>query len=182
MKIKLNNVRGAFLEVFEAKQVNGEGKPSFSATVLLEPTDKQLDILEKAALEVARGKWGAKADQVVKACKGQDKWITHDGDLKSQYAGFEGMVYVNARNPVRPLVIDRDKSPLTAQDGKPYAGCYVNVSLELWAQDNQYGKRVNASLGGVQFVKDGDRFAGGTAAEESDFDELGDGADATDLV
>lgn len=181
MKIKLKNVRAAFVEVFEAKQVNGEGKPAFSGTFLIDPKDPQVAMIETAATEVARAKWGVKADGVIKAIKATDKWALHDGDIKSQYQGFEGMVYVNARNPVRPLVLDRDKSPLTEHDGKPYAGCYVNVSLELWAQDNSYGKRVNASLGGIQFVRDGDRFAGGSSADESDFDELEDGADA-DLV
>ena len=43
------------------------------------------------------------------------------------------MLFVSARNALRPLVVDVDKSPLTAQDGKPYSGCYVNASLELWA-------------------------------------------------
>lgn len=182
MKLVLKNVRLAFPQLFEAKQVNGEGKPSFSASLLIEPNDPQVAKLEDAALQVAKAKWGAKADQVIKQAKGQDKWVTHDGDLKSGMAGYEGMIYVNARNPVRPLVIDRDKTPLAEQDGKPYGGCYVNVSVELWAQDNQYGKRVNASLGGVQFVKDGDRFAGGSSADESDFEELADGADAEDII
>lgn len=182
MKIVLKNVRLAFPQLFEAKQVNGEGKPSFSASLLIDPSDMQLKDLEAKALEVAKGKWGAKAEAVIKQAKGQDKWVTHDGDLKSGMAGYEGMIYVNARNPVRPLVIDRNKAPLTEQDGKPYGGCYVNVSVELWAQDNQYGKRVNASLGGVQFVRDGDRFAGGSSADESDFDELTAGADADDML
>jgi hypothetical protein len=80
-------------------------------------------------------------------------------------------------------VIDRDKSPLTAEDGKPYSGCYVNCSLELWAQDNSYGKRINAQLGGVQFFKDGDAFSGGgSAADADDFDEITEGADAESLV
>jgi hypothetical protein len=182
MKIKLANVRLAFPELFEAKQVNGEGKPAFSASFLLEKGDKQNAAIEAAINEVAKAKWGAKADQILKQMKAGDKTALHDGDLKSQYAGFEGMNFVSARNPVRPLVIDRDKSPLAESDGKPYAGCYVNVSLELWAQDNNFGKRINASLGGVQFVKDGDRFAGGSSADESDFDELEAGADADDLV
>ena len=76
----------------------------------------------------------------------------------------------------RPLVIDADKSPLTEQDGKPYSGCYVNASIELWAQDNNYGKRVNASLSGVQFFRDGDAFAGGRAADVDDFDDVTAGA------
>ena len=40
----------------------------------------------------------------------------------------------------------------------------MNAIVELWAQDNNYGKRINASLAGVQFAKDGEAFAGGTVA------------------
>lgn len=181
MKVKLQNVRLAFPVLFEAKTVNGEGKPAFSASLLLAKNDPQVKVINAAIEEVAKQKWGAKADAILKQARGQDKLALHDGDLKSQYAGFEGMFYVSARNAVRPLVIDRDKSPLSEADGKPYAGCYVNVSLELWAQDNNYGKRVNASLSGVQFSKDGDAFAGGGAADESDFDDLADGTDAGDV-
>jgi hypothetical protein len=71
-------------------------------------------------------------------------------------------------------VIDRDKTPLTSADGRPYAGCFVNASVELWAQDNNFGKRINASLRGVQFFKDGDAFSGGGAASDDEFDSVED--------
>lgn len=184
MKIKLQKVRLSFPNLFTAKKQDesSSSPPTFSAGFLLEPTDPQVKMIEDAMLQVAKEKWSAKADAVYKGMKVADKLALHDGDTKAQYAGYEGMMFVNANNPVRPLVLDRDKSPLTEQDGKPYGGCYVNVSLELWAQDNKFGKRINASLGGVQFVKDGDRFGGGSSADESDFDELGDGADADDDI
>ncbi|MBD0092018.1 ssDNA-binding protein, partial [Acinetobacter baumannii] len=35
MKIRLNNVRLAFPALFEAKTVNGEGDPAFSASFIL---------------------------------------------------------------------------------------------------------------------------------------------------
>jgi hypothetical protein len=35
MKVKINNVRLAFPQLFEATTVNGEGKPAFSATFIL---------------------------------------------------------------------------------------------------------------------------------------------------
>ena len=73
---------------------------------------------------------------------------------------------------LRPLVVDADKSPLVAEDGKPYSGCYVNASVELWPQDNNYGKRVNATLMGVQFFRDGESFSGGGVASEDDFDDV----------
>ena len=75
------------------------------------------------------------------------------------------------------------RSPLVAADGKPYSGCHVNVIIDVWAQDNQYGKKINAQLQGIQFLRDGEAFSGGgVAADQSDFEEITEGADAEDLV
>lgn len=183
MKIKIANARLSFPELFEAKTVNGEGKPAFAASFLLGPKDPQIVMISAAIEQVAKDKWGAKADAVLKQMRATDKVALHSGDSKAQYEGYEGNVFLSARSATRPLVIDRDKSPLTAEDGKPYSGCYVNASVELWAQDNAFGKRVNAQLSGVQFFADGDAFAGGgSSADPDDFDDLGNGADADSLV
>jgi hypothetical protein len=42
--------------------------------------------------------------------------------------------------------------------------------IELWAQNNNYGKRINANLLGVQFLKDDEPFADGEKASVDDFD------------
>lgn len=181
MKIKLDNTRFAFPNVFEAKTVNGEGEPAFSATFLLPPNHPAIKTLRDAFETIGKDKWGAKWPTVKKEIEAKDRFALHDGDTKADYAGFAGNFFVSARNKSRPLVIDRDKSPLTAADGRPYAGCYVHASIELWAQDNAYGKRINASLRGVQFYKDGDAFAGGGAASQDEFDEV-EGDTADDLV
>lgn len=172
MKIKLNAVRLSFPQLFEAKTVNGEGKPAFSAAFLISPKDPQIAMLNTAITTVAAEKWGAKADAILKTIRAADKTCLHSGDLKSNYDGFEGMMYVSARNPLKPYVVDLNKTPLVAEDGRPYAGCFVNAVLELWTQDNNYGKRINATLMGVQFYKDGDSFVGGGVADDSDFDDL----------
>ncbi len=182
MKIALKNVRLAFPVLFEAKTVNGEGEPAFSASFLLSTNHPQIAEIRKAVDAVGKEKWGQKWDSVKKEIELKAKGLLQDGDAKADYAGFEGNLFVNARNKVRPLVIDRDKTPLIAADGKPYAGCFVNASIELWAQDNKYGKRINASLRGVQFLKDGDAFTGGGTASEDDFDDIEEGAEADDLV
>lgn len=180
MKLSIKNVRLAFPVLFNAKSVNGEGDPAFSASFLLDSKHPQIAEIKKAIDTVGKEKWGAKWDAVKKQMEAADKTALHDGDTKAEYAGFEGNFYISARNKVRPLVIDRDKSPLVESDGKPYAGCYVNASIELWAQDNNYGKRINASLRGVQFLKDGDAFAGGGTATDDEFDSVDEEAD--DLV
>jgi hypothetical protein len=182
MKLKLNNVRLAFPALFEAKTVNGEGEPAFSAVLLVDPKDPQVKTINAAIDAVAKEKWGPKADALLAAMRKADKTCLHDGDLKQQYSGFEGQLFVSARSKSRPLVIDGDKTPLTAADGRPYAGCYVHASIELWAQDNSYGKRINAQIRGVQFYRDGDAFAGGGAASEDEFDDVAEGATADDLT
>jgi hypothetical protein len=129
-------------------------------------------MINTAISTVAAEKWGAKADAILKTIRAADKTCLHSGDLKSNYDGFEGMMYISARNPLKPSVVDTNRSPLVAEDGRPYAGCYVNAVLELWTQDNNYGKRVNATLMGVQFYKDGESFVGGGVADADDFDDL----------
>lgn len=182
MIVKLKNVRLAFPALFEAKTVNGEGAPAFSASFILPKNHPQIKEINAAIEAVAKEKWGPKADAVLKAARASDKVALHDGDAKSEYDGYAGNLYVSARNKSRPLVVDKDRTPLGVADGKPYGGCYVIASVDFWAQDNNYGKRINASLRGVQFFADGDAFAGGGAANEDEFDDLGDGADADDIV
>jgi len=182
MKLKLLNVRLAFPQLFEAKTVAGEGKPAHSGTFLIDPADPQVKAINAAIDATAKEKWGAKADAILKQARAADKVCLHNGDLKATYDGFPGNLFISARNPLRPTVVDADKTPLTEKDGRPYAGCYVHVVLELWAQDNQYGKRVNATLMGVQFYKDGDSFTGGGVASEDDFDDISTGATADDLA
>jgi hypothetical protein len=57
-------------------------------------------------------------------------------------------------------------------DGTLYSGCYVVVHVNIWAQDNQFGKRINCGLLGVQFYKDGEAFSGGRISSVDEFDEI----------
>lgn len=172
MQITLMNVRLAFPTLFEARSVNGEGEPAYSASFIF-PAGHPAEQLVKDAIEkVGAEKWGTKWAAVKKELTSKDKTALHDGDSKASYAGFPGNLFVSSRSKVRPTVVNRDRSPLTADDGKPYAGCYVNGIVEIYAQDNAYGKRVNASLKGVQFFADGDAFSGGAAASADQFPDL----------
>lgn len=172
MKVKLKNVRLAFPALFEARAQNAGDKPAFSAAFIFPPDHEAKQQLENAIKTVAEEKWGAKADAQLKALRASDKVCLHDGDSKSQFAGYEGNLFVNARSYTRPGVFDADGSPLIAQDGKPYAGSYVHAVIDVYAQDNSYGKRINASLAGVMFYRDGEAFAGGGSATVDDFADL----------
>jgi len=173
VKIQIKDVRLSFVNVFEAKQVQGQGDAKFSCAMLFAKSHPQKAEIERGIVEVAKAKWGeAKYQEVLKALKAADKLCVHDGDAKGDTPGYAGNLFINASNKIRPLTIGPDRGVLTAADGKPYAGCYGNVIVELWAQDNQFGKRVNASLLGVQFIRDGERLAGGGVAAADDFEAI----------
>lgn len=175
--IMLNGVRAAFLHIFKATQVNGEGKAAFSGSFIMPLDHPDVAILRQAITEVAREKWADKADEILRGLIAADKVCLHNGDTKSQYDGFAGNMFVSSRSPTRPLTIGQDKSPLVEADGKPYSGCYVNAQIAIWAQANNYGKRINAQLRGVQFLRDGDAFGGGAVANVDEFNEVDATAD-----
>ena len=169
-----NPCRLAFTQfLFEAGTVGGEGKPAFSCTAIIPKTHPAVKLLNAAEEQAAKEKWGEKAAVNLKAIRAAGKGVVKDGDLKASYAGFEGNAFVSLRAEKRPNVYDSDLSQLTAADGKVYAGCHGHVVLDVWAQDNQYGKRLNAQLAGVMFSREGDAFgSGGTPATTDDFADL----------
>jgi len=176
MKVTLERVRLAFPSLFEKDEF---GK--FGAAFLLEPDHAAIPKLKVAEDAVAKEKWGAKAEATMKEIKANGRDVVQDGDKKASYDGYAGNKFVNANSDSRPGVYDRNKQPLVAGDGKPYAGCYVDAIVEVWAQDNQWGKRINAQLTGVRFREDGDNFsAGAPPAEADDFADLGVDEDAPD--
>lgn len=172
MKVTLSNVRLSFPHLFEPAQVQGQGDAKFSASFIIPKDHPALAEISKAIVAAATEKWGVKATEALAQLKAAGKLPVRDGDGKASYAGYAGNLYANASSKTRPLVINGDKSPLTAADGKMYSGAYVNAIVQAWAQDNAYGKRVNFSLMGVQFVKDGERLAGGEVASADDFEAI----------
>lgn len=173
MKIIVKNVRLAFPNLFKASAPATGGEAAFSASFLLAPNHPMFKDVEAAIVATAKEKWGVKADAVLKALKLADKTCLHNGDSKSDYDGFEGNFYIAARSKIRPTVIDGDRTPLSEAEGKPYAGCYVDANIDIWAQDNGFGKRINAQLRGVQYRAKGDAFGGGgRPADAEEFDEI----------
>lgn len=165
LKIKLQNVRLSFPSIFKRSEYNGqEGK--FEATFLMdkETDSKQIKMIEDKISALITEK---------KSKVSPDKICLKDGDFVD-YDGYAGCMSIKGGTTRRPTVIDRDRSPLVEDDNKPYAGCYVNAILELWYQDNSYGKRVNCNLLGIQFVKDGEAFGAGATDVTDEFDAFDD--------
>ena len=164
-KIKLQNVRLSFPSLFRKAQFNGD-ETKYEATFMLDK-EEHADKIEEIKKAIQAG-----MKEHFKGAKiPSDKICLKDGD-ESGRDEYEGKMTIKCANNKRPKVIDRDRSPLTEDDGKPYSGCYVNAVIDLWYQNNSYGKRVNANLLGVQFYKDGEPFESGSVADDDDFEEF----------
>lgn len=185
-KVKLNKVRIAFahdLWVASNKSDDKNAAPKYGCTFLIDPTDPQVKAVNEAIEKAAADKWGAKSATILKGLRATEKASLRDGDLKS-YAGYPGNLYVSASNTMRPTIIDKDKTQLAQADGKPYSGCVVNASVEFWAYDHpKGGKGISATVLGVQFDGDGEKFGSGSGvASEDEFDDVSTGATADDLA
>jgi len=158
--VLLENTRLSFPHLFTPSDFAGDGKDlKYEATFLVEEGDENFNAMKEAIKFVIQNKLKGKKPSADKICMKDSS----DKDLE----GYgEGVYSVKARNKDKINVVDRDPSiRLDAEDGKPYAGCYVNAHIRVYGQDNQYGKRVNAVLQAVQFSKDGEPFGGGSAPD-----------------
>lgn len=195
-RILLKNVRLSFAQgLFEASTIPGapaDAKPKFNCGLIITADHPQLAEIREKQKAVAAAKWTGTDpktkrpvwEAVYTQLDKADKLALHDGDTKPNYDGYPGNFFLSpsAQENSRPTVVDQLRQPLDAKSGKPYSGCYVNCSVELWAQDNGFGKRVNAQLRGVQFLRDGDAFGAGRPADSNEFEELSEGSDASDFA
>lgn len=173
MTLQLKNVRLAFPRLFTPEQFQGQGKAKFSATFIMPKDHPAVKEIEAAIQHVAAEKWGAKAAATLNAIRNNpNKFCFKDGSTKGNLDGFAGNMFISASNTSRPTVVDQRRTQLTEADGKPYAGCYVTAAIEIWAQDNGYGKGINATLRGVQFYRDGAAFSGSAPASADEFEDL----------
>lgn len=178
IRLTVRDARIAFAnDLFTAKSIDGS-KPAYASSFLIPPNHSAIAEAEKAFVSLSNEKWGAKGPAILAAMKKTDKLCLHDGNLKT-YAGYAGNMYFSARNPVRPKVKARNgQDDVSADSGIIYSGCRVIAFLELWAQDHpKGGKRINATLRGVQFMRDDEAFTGGGAAGDDEFEDLGVDAD-----
>jgi hypothetical protein len=193
-EVLLRNVRLSFASLHEPSEMesdDGTTRRFFKANFLIPKEGdefKNVAKIKKAADEAKAKKWGSNPKDWPKLKP--EKICLRDGDLEN-WDGYAGMLYVSANSSVdrRPQVItnrkDKDGNWIKAEPGherNPYSGCYVNALIRLWCQDNKNGKRVNASLEVVQFLRDGDAFGAAPVNPNERFtdDMVGDDADLGD--
>lgn len=180
--IMIQNVRCSFPhldEPYAGKKDDGsEGKPAFGIVGML---DKKTHVAVKDLIIEANNALLA-ANQNATVAK--DKRFIRNGDDQDREE-YVGHWTVSARETKRPSVRNQRGELILEKDkiaDMIYGGCYVNILIRPWYQDGQkvgkgFGKRINAGLIGVQFVRDGESFGEGRIDDSDAWDAV-DGADA----
>ena len=174
-KVRLKMVRGSYLHLFKQKGFGkkNEGAPKFSGTGIIDPETKSgkanLDLLEDAIEFVGSEQWGKDWPKIKKKLTKDGRICLREGDEDADET--DGMMTVTASNSKRPLALDENGDEVTEADDVIYSGCYGDMIVRVWAQDNDYGQRINAVLEGFKFRKDGDPFGGGSKTTADDFDD-----------
>lgn len=191
-RIMLKNVVLAFPALAEPQSF-GEGEPAYGAKFPIKPNSEQQKAIEAAVLAEAKEAWKDKADSVVKMLEEDGKVAFTKKVYKSKktgeaYQGFEGTHYLSTRNAkTQPTVFNQYGEELSGKsdiEAKAFSGAVVNASIEVWAQDNKWGRRINCSLRGVMLTGEGENFGGGSSPASADeFASLAKAkADAEDIL
>lgn len=178
--VVIKDVRLSFPHLFkpqERQNDDGNTRENYNAVFMI-PKDhpKIEEILRKMKRASMTAKKRAYGDDESKWPKiPQSMTCFKDGDNEDHFttprAEYEGHYILSAASPVdRPPKIitnrkDSDNLWIEAEPGKkgaPYAGCYVNAIIEVYAQKKdskrQMPNRINASIQTVQFRRDGEPF------------------------
>lgn len=170
--IRLPRVRLSFPNLFKAVAIEAGKEPKFGCNFILDKKKHapQIKEIEAAIVRAALDKF-RKAVPI----SGRKKCL-HDGEEESviEKEGYgPGVMFIRASSSRRPVVVDRDMTPLTAEDVKPYAGCYVDATVAVFAWEHPTGgKGVSAELRAVRFALDGESFGAGPVDAEKEFEGL----------
>lgn len=181
--IKIENVRMSYLHVDKPYAGDDGGEPKYSVVgIMPKATHKEAQafLIEQINAVCKEKKWWKVEDGKGRRTIPSDKLCIKNGDDsgKDEYANAWTL---SAREKTRPIL--RDKTNRSVDESRIndvfYSGCWGNIVIKLWAQDNKYGKRVNANLSMVQFVKDDTAFGEGRLSDD-DADDILDAADDGD--
>lgn len=162
--IYLEKVRLSFPHLAAPHASAPGATPKYSGDFIMDPTHPGFAAIYAAWQAKAVEKFGGQADAIIQFINADRKLRAYgygeeaiDKNTMAPYAGYPGMVFVKANNAVQPALFDENGTQLM-DARKFYGGCYVNVQVQPWIQDNQHGRGFRCELVGIQFHSDGEAF------------------------
>lgn len=139
----------------------------YGVTVMIPKGDEASVAAVRSAMNAAyKDLWKDKGPKL-----GPDKVCLRDGAEKENEINH-GYWLVSAKSKRRPVVVNRRREPVQESDGLVYGGADANVVLRIWAMDNDFGKRLCASLEAVQVLGTGEPFGAPPIDPMTAFDDV----------
>ncbi|MDU2293864.1 MAG: DUF2815 family protein [Peptococcus niger] len=161
--------RLSYAAIFEPTSFEGQD-PKYSTAILIPKDDtKTIDLIQKAvaaATEEGKTKYWKGKTPVMRYP------VLRDGDEeRPDDENYAGHYWINAKSKNAPQVVLRYRDPATgraaqATEQDVYSGCYANVMVNFYPYDMAGNRGIGAGLGNIQKLKDGERLAGGSSAED----------------
>lgn len=164
-KILIENVRLSYEHVWEASAIAGSNSgPKFSVVALIPATDTAMiarvqEAINAAYQEGIPKKWGGKAPATLK-----NPLVNGDTKDLEKNPEYGGHFYVSASNDRQPMIVGRDKQPITDRS-LVYSGAICNVLVNFFPYKN-VSTGIGCSLLGVQFVAHGEAFASNVSTDD----------------
>lgn len=187
--VYFTNVRLSFPHIKEPHSANPQQAPAkYSADFLINPNSPELANFMQEVMNAAAEKWGADAQNVINMINSDKKMRCYgDGSEKvnkktfQPYDGYAGHTYISANRNDQPQLIKPDGNAANPSNSMEcmdvarslYGGCYVNVALKPWLQDNSHGRAIRCEIIAIQFAADGEAFGEGVTDASGMFGAAG---------
>lgn len=158
------NCRGAFLHVFEPRQVNN-GKAKYEATLLIDKDDADAMKLLNEGIERAKAQY---TEQYGKPKSKLKTWVKEGDEERPDDSNYANKVYFSAKSDNPPVLKVLENGTLVdALDGEDmYSGAYYAAILRFYPYKTPDGTSgISCGLNGLIKVEDGPRLGGGSSDE-----------------
>ena len=188
--IYLQNVRLSFPHLTEPQvsKKNPNAIPKFAADFIMPADHPGYQQFMARYGELALTEWKEHAQQVMTMIQADRKLRNYgtgeekiNTDTFQVLDGYAGHLWIMANNKNRPQMIKTDGVEVASTNTMEavnvartmYGGCYVNVAIKPWIQDNEYGRGIRCDLIAVQFAGDGEAFGEGAPDASGMFGAVG---------
>ena len=180
--VRIDNVRLSYPHLtrpWNQEEFDDNGKPTIKKFSMKGIGSKEtheavknacVEIINKLCTEKKFGKLGT------------DKKFVRNGDDLGGDENEGAWVFSASESANRPPKLRDQRGNVVSGDEAEaifYAGCRVDLLIRPWAQDNKFGKRINAGLIAVKFRADDEPF-GEAAIDDDGVFECEDGDDGMD--
>lgn len=159
------------------KGEDGDGAGKYGVVALMPKTKNYLPAKDLIKAEIDK----IVAAQKLPGLPATNKFL-RDGSLRPDKPAWVGNFTISANEGRKPALRGRGKDSrtgrakiLTPEEAADifYAGCWVNLLIRPWFQSNKWGKKVNANLLAVQFVRDDEALGEGRISDDEIDDSFG---------